>query len=351
MLSPTVTPPVPEAPPWPLLSSLRVKEELIGKEKHGIDGRIAYGDDLGRDDDEHTGMRNPCKDADYWLQPREPSAPGWGLMESDLVYEEERLPDKCGDEWKPCAGPDAPVMAFVKEGSRVEDDHVSNGWIAHADRAIKKLKDMQDSFDEMRQMLEMMRKDLKSKVGVLVPSDDIGLLPEHAESPPTRSPVTYVGLLPAVRDERIAEHKMRQIVVVLEAPRLSMQGVTLAVDDEFVQLAGTLPVASAKTRKESGARVTLAGTDVLGYRLPPDGCDGYNGPAGTDVRCLCLPPDSVPVRLLPEERETMRVTCAGTDERRFRRPPNPRGVDLREGVMGFECAGTEMRGFRTPPDG
>lgn len=69
------------------------------------------------------------------------------------------------------------------------------------------------------------------------------------------------------------------------------------------------------------------------------------------MRCFCLPPDPVMVQSLPVEQETMSVMSAGTDERRFRRLPNPTGVDPRDEAINFEGTGTEVRGFWVPPDG
>lgn len=114
----------------------------------------------------------------------------------------------------------------------------------------------------------MSRMNLMSMVGAPVPSDNIGLPRERAPSLLTWSPITYVGLLPAVRQERIAECKIRQMVAALDAPRLSRQGVTLVMNDAFLQLVGTLTVESARTRSESDAMATLAGTDLLGTVFP-----------------------------------------------------------------------------------
>lgn len=105
------------------------------------------------------------------------------------------------------------------------------------------------------------------------------------------------------------------------------------------------PTTAAMTTEggcDGGALLPVAGTDVLGYRLPPDGSVGFWALAGTEERSFRRPPD---------------LGCggldgAGTNVLRFCAPPDP---EPRTGQRGYEevliVPGTEMCGFRVPPDG
>lgn len=78
-----------------------------------------------------------------------------------------------------------------------------------------------------------------------------------------------------------------------------------------------------------GVTAWTAGTDMLGYRLPPDRSGGFDAPSGTDVRLFCHPPDLVIEWLEAmgssdelDTQMTMGDRPAGTDVRQFQRSPD-----------------------------
>lgn len=215
-------------------------------------------------------------------------------------------------------------------------------------------------------------------------------------SPPTQSPVTFAEiLLDFMEIKRTRDEMCRVVEAFLSTPEINC-------DDRMWKADGAVdgnlhwPTATATMTKggaKGEAALLLAGTDVLGYRLPPDGavgfrtfagtkersfcrppdlgCDGLDG-AGTNVLWFCGPPDPGPRNKLQRSEEGFRlqpagrvhlislarkmkprttVTRIGTDERRFHRPPDPARVGSTEDEQGSFCVGTKERRFWVPPNG
>lgn len=104
---------------------------------------------------------------------------------------------------------------------------------------------------------------------------------------------------------------------------------------------------------------SVGGKDMLGFRLPPDGCDGFGAPARTDARCFRYPPDLAAGCLAtlegiggPGPSLMMRAVFAGTEVRQFRELPDLMpGVARQTSVLGVGFDGSYVQGFWTPPDG
>lgn len=118
------------------------------------------------------------------------------------------------------------------------------------------------------------------------------------------------------------------------------------------------------------ARMLLAGTDALGFRIPPNGCGSLGAPVGTldgcgscfepartNERCYCHPPNlEMSCQLMVVSGQSpvamSHAYVVGTNELQFCRPPDPELNALQAWNMtGFDLAGMEVQGFWAPPDG
>lgn len=110
---------------------------------------------------------------------------------------------------------------------------------------------------------------------------------------------------------------------------------------------------------EAGWHHALAGTDLHGFREPPDGRFGWSeiDQGGMDERGCRHPPDGTTgfrrrTVTTGNRCSAMDVRCApvGTDVRHFQRPPALAECPQRlEWVESFGLGGTEVHGFRAPP--
>lgn len=170
-------------------------------------------------------------------------------------------------------------------------------------------------------------------------------------APHTRSPVTFAGLLLPVREEGSTLKELDEIVKALVAPQPLALGLSSACVGEAGGGHGYLMTKTATITR--GMMTMLAGMEVLGHRVPPDGAAWFWAPAGTDERCFRRPPDLVSgCRLLLISEQDPLMNGVGTNKRQFRRPPDP-VLEMMQGwrTVVLHLVGTEMQGFRTPPDG
>lgn len=177
------------------------------------------------------------------------------------------------------------------------------------------------------------------------------------DSPPVWSPVTFSGLLPAVVTGGLTARELRLIVVALALPAPPVRSSASVGIGAKAFLSG--PAEWPPQFQMRGPRVTgLAGTDTRGFRLPPDRPDGFGRVVGTDVRGFRLPPDLVAGggRDAKCEMDRLRMhaikgVSARTDERRFRRPPDPMVMVLGDYKISSEMAGRRCRDSGRLPTG
>lgn len=113
---------------------------------------------------------------------------------------------------------------------------------------------------------------------------------EEPPSSPTRSPVTFAGLLVAVQEVTLLKTEIQEIVAELAPSWPQSQVEDIARENRgWIKLETTCRRSSKETRYEM--RPLLAGTDARGFRLPPDGARTFKMTAGTDERSFCCPPD------------------------------------------------------------
>lgn len=178
--------------------------------------------------------------------------------------------------------------------------------------------------------------------------------PVHEPLPLARSPITFAGLIPAVREGVLSTEELEDVVMALVEPRELSRGILVEqVDGTGQRRPDDMMMADPEVTAGHRVKMVLAGTNALSFR-PPDRCvglgDGYAGlgvAAGTDVRCFWCPPDGAErVEIL------MSIAEVGTDVRGFCHPPDPNEETTRSDLMMcLSPAGTMVRGFRVPPDG
>lgn len=198
-------------------------------------------------------------------------------------------------------------------------------------------------------MKEMIAEIAEAMAGMLAETEQLPrkVPPRPPPSPPTQSPVTYAGLLPAVQGDG-QDKRLEMIVMSLLEHRSEMEA--LDIDRERIDGGGLRRPPGEKGRTEGticGVVMLAAGTDTLGYRLPPNGRGGFSIPIGTDVRGYRRPPDLGLDRQLGwTGRWSLRIRSgsfvAGTSKQHFHCPPDPLQGEIMLRQMASDLAGTEM---------
>lgn len=161
----------------------------------------------------------------------------------------------------------------------------------------------------------------------------------------------YADLLPLMWAARSAKVTVEQVVAALTVPQPRALGEVFAgVDRNGPRrpVGGLTVICAEKTTCRE--KMTLAGTDMLGFCLPPNGCGGFGAPARTNVRYFHLPPDLAVSRLAtlegidgPGPSVMMREVSAGMDVRWFLKPPDRMTDVLRQkSMLSFGLVGTEV---------
>lgn len=368
---------MPEAPPWPPLRPAGQEDWPDNKaDEDGMGGTTTNGTK-----DRYAAMmarlfpvEDDVEEADEWLQPRPPPCPGWGLAE----LAEEGFEDKdtyCDYDCELTTGPDDPMLVYGDEDCKREEDTTTDQLLLEAkarqrevEASLRKAKEKSRKRDE--ELLRLKKKDAELKMSMERQLEDfqeqmesifaaaeavafpVGpTIPPEPPSPHTWAPVTYAGLL-FLDEEEITKTEMMAVVGSLLAP----QPRDLSYDGEVGGGCRRPTTEIGTTAKERGLAPVLAGTDVRRHQLPPDGCAGFCGPAGTNERSFRRPPD------LGRDRwpsgtngwglATKREFDGAMDVRQFCKPPDPGLGDMGMWCMlGDGLAGTTVHGFRVPPDG
>lgn len=144
--------------------------------------------------------------------------------------------------------------------------------------------------------------------------------------------MTFARLLPVVRDEGIADTVLTRMVDEMMKSEAPFE---VGADVDGRRCPSRKMRAPKVEAPGSDTRKKFVGTDVLGFRLPFDG--GVSRAADVDLV----------TRLGQQGR------YAGTNELRFRGPPDPMGGNRTRVVLLMKTgvSGTSVLGFRVPPDG
>lgn len=145
-----------------------------------------------------------------------------------------------------------------------------------------------------------------------------GLVLDGGPSPQTRSPTTFVSLLP--------EAMMASKLLTVDKLAGAVADAIAAGTDKRELCRPSDPAEDAVRWRETPLWSVPAGTDVREFRVPPDRCSG-DGLVGTDVRRFCAPPDPWKVTVnadgalwltdLVGLRTTLRLGTIRTDVRCF----------------------------------
>lgn len=180
--------------------------------------------------------------------------------------------------------------------------------------------------------------------------DPLAAVADVSPSPPTRSPMTYASLLPAVG----LRPTLRDLADIVETvARADERGthrrmmLSMESGEGIMQMRdkGALDRLRDVSRGDS-RRLMLAGTDTRGFRMAPDGGGGMAVPAGAEERDFHQSPDPE-VTWSDYDRMRKRLNDVGTDVRRFWRPPDWVGRHRHEQSVriGPDFVGTDVKRF------
>lgn len=172
---------------------------------------------------------------------------------------------------------------------------------------------------------------------------------DESPSPATRSPITFVGWLSLLRIDLVLKQELDKILRALASPCLERRDALAGISKGQGWPRTACRTSGLRIREALGH--TMAGTDTRGFRLPLDGVRESGGLAGTKPRGFCCPPDPGSCNWREEILTRLRPICVGTDERQFRRPPDPMWAGLKLNWKSMQCARTEERSFCVLPNG
>lgn len=220
---------------------------------------------------------------------REEDTPGLG----DVILKFGTL----GDDWQGEEGDDKQesemdrlLCEVIERNRSLEAIAIEVRELVQESKDFNRLEDKGQETMEMARRLDEIIRDTGRAVEAAVTNPTSPLDQPGPPLPPTRSPVTFTGLLPAVKEEGFTAPLIQWIVdemmMMLEVP------FGARADDRCRRWTGTMGALGAEALW-CDAKMLIAGTDMLGFCFPPDGSKNWDANAGTDVRSYRHPLDLV----------------------------------------------------------